>query len=168
VERIAAAIKERKKRGSSFSIVAVAEGAMSSEDSRAFASAEKKLKRASSLEAKLRAKQDVAALELRHQGNTIRLAHELEALTELEARVTILGHVQRGGSPSAADRILATRLGSACAELINDGRYGVMVASQGDAAVPVPLEEVAGKLKLVPVDHCWVNSARRAGTCLGD
>ena len=60
------------------------------------------------------------------------------------------------------------RLGAACAELIDQGHYGVMVASRGETAVPVPLEEVAGKLKLVPTDHSWVETARRVGTCLGD
>ena len=61
--------------------------------------------------------------------------------------MTILGHLQRGGTPSAADRLLATRLGTACADLIQQGVYGVMVAARGDGAQPVPLDQVAGKLK---------------------
>ena len=89
-------------------------------------------------------------------------------MTGLEARVTILGHLQRGGTPSAADRLLATRLGSACAELIHQGTYGVMVASRGDAAVPVPLDQVAGQRNLIPPDHPWITAARRVGTNLGD
>ena len=64
--------------------------------------------------------------------------------------MTILGYVQRGGTPSPADRMLATRLGSACADLINEGKFGVMVAARGDGTEPVPLDKVAGKLKLVP------------------
>jgi len=80
------------------------------------------------LNEKLEAKREIAALELRHEGNTLRLATQLEELTRLESRVTILGYVQRGGAPCAEDRILATRLGSACADLIHAGQFGVMVA----------------------------------------
>jgi 6-phosphofructokinase 1 len=148
--------------------VAVAEGAMSRDDSRIFAMAEKVLKRAKTLNEKLEAKREIAALDVRHQGNTMRLARQLEELTHLESRVTILGYVQRGGTPCAEDRILATRLGSACADLINEGKFGVMVAARGDGTEPVPLDEVAGKLKLVPPEHSWVETARRVGTCLGD
>ena len=168
VEKIAEAIGQRSKRGSNFSIVAVAEGAMSRDDSRIFAMAEKVLKRAKTLNEKLEAKREIAALDVRHQGNTMRLARQLEELTHLESRVTILGYVQRGGTPCAEDRILATRLGSACADLINEGKFGVMVAARGDGTEPVPLDEVAGKLKLVPPEHSWVETARRVGTCLGD
>jgi 6-phosphofructokinase 1 len=168
VERIAEAIGQRSKRGSNFSIVAVAEGAMSKDDGRIFECAEKKLARAKTLNGKLEAKREIAALEVRHQGNTLRLAQQLEQLTHLESRVTILGHVQRGGTPCAADRMLATRLGSACADLINERRFGVMVAARGDGTEPVPLDQVAGKLKSVPRDHSWVIAARRVGTCLGD
>ncbi len=168
VEKIAEAIRRRSKHGSNFSIVAVAEGAMSIHDARLFTSAEKNLDRAKTLNAKIAAKHEIAALEVRHQGNTLRLARQLEQLTHLESRVTILGHVQRGGTPSAADRMLATRLGTACADLINAGKYGVMVAARGDDAEPVALEKVAGKRKSVPPGHSWVESARRVQTCLGD
>ena len=98
----------------------------------------------------------------------MRLAKQLEELTHLESRVTILGYVQRGGIPSPADRLLATRLGSACGDLIHENVFGVMVASRGDRTEPVPLERVAGKRKIVPPDHPWVEAARRVGTCLGD
>ena len=103
-----------------------------------------------------------------HEGNTLRLAKQLEELTRLEARVTILGYVQRGGTPSVADRLLATRLGTACAGLIQKGTFGVMVAARGDGVRAVPIEEVAGKLKTVARDHQWIEAARRVGTCLGD
>ena len=168
VDKIAEAIKRRSKRGTNFSIVAVAEGAMSRDDHRAFAAAEKKLERAKSIHDKKQAKIEIAALEVRHQGNTLRLAHQLEELTHLESRMTILGYVQRGGTPSAADRILATRLGSAAADLIAEGKFGVMVAARGDGFEAVPLEKVAGKRKIVPVDHSWIKTARNVGTCLGD
>ncbi len=168
VEKIAEAIKRRSGRGTNFSIVAVAEGAMSLEDARAFKLVENKRERARTLHDKKEAKSELAALEQRHTGNTLRLAHLLEELTHLESRVTILGYVQRGGTPSAADRLLASRLGAACADLINDGVFGVMVAARGDGTEPVPLEKVAGKRKIIPPDHPWVEAARKVGTCLGD
>jgi len=167
VEQIAAAIRRRSKHGTNFSIVAVAEGAMSRDDARAFDAAEKKLERAKTLHDKKESKLELASLEVRHQGNTLRLAKQLEELTHLESRVTILGYVQRGGTPSAADRILATRLGSACGDLIHEEHYGVMVAARGDNTEPVPLEKVAGKRKCVPADHTWVQTARHVGTCMG-
>jgi 6-phosphofructokinase 1 len=98
----------------------------------------------------------------------MRLAKRLEELTRLESRVTILGYVQRGGTPSPADRLLATRLGSACADLLNDGVFGVMVGARRDGTEPVPLDKVAGRRKTVPLDHPWLTTARRVGTCLGD
>jgi 6-phosphofructokinase 1 len=167
-KKISEAIRERSRNGSSFSIVAVAEGAMNREDAQLFKIVEKNVKRAESLESTLAAKHELTALEMRHQGNTLRLAHQLEELTRLESRVTILGYVQRGGAPSTEDRILATRLGTACADLIHDKKFGVMVAARGDGTEAVPLEKVAGKLKLVSPNHSWVESARRVGTCLGD
>ena len=107
-------------------------------------------------------------LNARHSGNTLRLAKQLEELTRLETRVTILGYVQRGGTPSAGDRLLATRLGTMCVELINEKVFGVMVAARGDGAKPVPIAEVAGQLKMVPLNHPWIGSARRVGTSMGD
>lgn len=168
MEKIADAIRQRRERGSSFSIVAVAEGAMSREDARVYEGAEKKLQRAKTLTHQIEAKREIAELDVRHQGNTMRLAAQLEEITQLESRVTILGYVQRGGTPCAADRILATRLGTACADLISEGRYGVMVAARGEGTEPVPLDKVAGRRKSVPQDHPWIETARRLGTCLGD
>ncbi len=168
VDKISEAIKRRSRHGTNFSIVAVAEGAMSRDDARTMDAAEKKLERARTLHDKKEAKVELAALEVRHTGNTMRLAKQLEEHTQLESRVTILGYVQRGGTPSAADRLLATRLGSACGDLINEGVFGVMVAARGDGTEPVPLEKVAGKRKAVPINHPWIETARHVGTCLGD
>lgn len=168
VKHIAAAIRRRSKHGTNFSIVAVAEGAMSKADAAEFAAAAKKKDNAKSKAEKQRAKMELAVLNARHTGNTLRLAKELEELTHLEARVTILGYVQRGGTPSAGDRLLATRLGTMCAELIRDNVFGVMVAARGDGAKPVPIADVAGKLKLVPQNHPWIECARRVGTSFGD
>lgn len=168
VGKIAQAIRRRSKHGTNFSIVAVAEGAMSREDARAFRTAEQKREKARSKMERQAARLEFDALEAKHLGNTLRLARHLEELTHLESRVTILGYVQRGGTPSAADRLLATRLGAACADLVAEGVHGVMVAARGDGAEPVPLEKVAGKRKTVPPDHHWIQTARRVGTCLGD
>lgn len=168
VQAIAAAIRRRSRRGTNFSIVAVAEGAKSLEDARLFAEVEKRKKNAKSKDERDYAKLRLAELEAKHAGNTMRLAHQLEELTKLESRVTILGYVQRGGTPSVADRMLATRVGTACADLIVQGASGIMVALQSDKITPVPIDKVAGTLKLVPTDHSLVASARRIGTCLGD
>jgi 6-phosphofructokinase 1 len=168
VEHVAEAIRSRSHRGKRFSIVAVAEGAISKQDVHAMRAAEEKVAKAKTRVAQANAETELKQLETAHSGNTIRLAKELEKLTGLESRVTILGYLQRGGTPSPADRLLATRLGTACADLIHKGRYGVMVAARADDTKPVPLEEVAKKLRFVPPDHSWVSTARRVGTCLGD
>ncbi len=98
----------------------------------------------------------------------MRLAKHLEQLTGLESRVTILGYVQRGGTPSVVDRLLATRLGTACVDFIAAGKFGLMVASRGEAVKAVPIKSVAGHLKVVSPNHPWLQAARRVGTCLGD
>ena len=138
VGKIAEAIGRRSKQGTNFSIVAVAEGAVSREDARAFRAAEQTREQARSKVQRQAANLELDALEAKHAGNTLRLARQLEELTHLESRVTILGYVQRGGTPSAADRLLATRLGTACADLIQKGVFGVMVAARGDGTEPVP------------------------------
>lgn len=161
VEAVAEAIRERSRKGKNFSIVAVAEGAVSIEEIATAKVAERKAKGRPKREAE-------PAVETEYAVRTVRLARKLEHLTGLEARITILGHLQRGGIPSAADRLLATRLGTVATDLIAKGRYGVMVAAQGDGTRPVKLEDVAGKVKTVPPEHPWVVSARRVGTCMGD
>ena len=98
----------------------------------------------------------------------MQLASELSQLTRVEARVTILGHLQRGGIPSAYDRLLATRLGTTCARLIEEEQYGVMVAARGDGTEAIPLLDIVGKRKVIPMDHPWIECARNVGTCLGD
>jgi 6-phosphofructokinase 1 len=168
VDTVASAIRERVRRGSNFSIVAVAEGARNVEDSRALARAEARVAAAADPAARAAAKAEVRRLDAEHVGNTIRLTHELERLTGLESRVSILGYIQRGGTPSPVDRLLATRLGSAAADLVHAGTFGVMVAARGDGTEAVPLEQVAGRRKTVPPDHPWVAAARHVGTCLGD
>ena len=95
------------------------------------------------------------------------LARELEARTGIESRCTVLGYLQRGGPPSAANRILASRFGSRAADLIAAGKFGLMVAMQGNQVVTIPLSETAGKTKTVPVDHPLICEARSLGVCFG-
>jgi len=168
VEKVAKAIRSRSREGKSFSIVAVAEGAMSKQDANIMQKARQKIEKAANKAAKKKAKAKFARLEKQHIGNTLRLSNQLEELTGLESRVTILGHVQRGGTPSAADRLLATRLGTACVRFIEKGIYGVMVAARSDGAEAIPLKDVVGKRKYVPLNHPWIRSARAVGTTLGD
>lgn len=95
------------------------------------------------------------------------VAKMISERTGLETRETVLGYVQRGGTPSPMDRILATRYGAAAVELIAGNDYGKMVTLNSDNIVPVPLEEIAGKLKVVTEDHSLVVKARAMGTCFG-
>ena len=168
VEIVAEAIRRRSRGGHRFSIVAVSEGALSKETADSIQTLNKRKDTADNDEDENQARTDLKKIEDEQTRSTWKLSQELEALTGLESRVTILGHVQRGGTPSAVDRLLATRLGTACAEYIRDGVYGVMVAARGEGAEAVPLEQVVGKRKSVPPDHPWVKTARHVGTCLGD
>jgi ATP-dependent phosphofructokinase / diphosphate-dependent phosphofructokinase len=168
VEKIVETIQARTARGSSFSVIAIAEGARDVDDTADFEAARLLAKSARTPEAVRAARAHLANVEDAQREHTFRLARELEAATGLESRVTILGYVQRGGTPCAADRLLATRIGAAAADLVAAGEFGVMVAARGEGTEPVPLSEVAGKVKTVPVDHEWVTAARKVGTGLGD
>lgn len=168
VDSIAATIKARTARGSSFSVVAVAEGARDVNDTADYQAARLLVKSAKTPGAVRAAKAHLAHVEDAQREHTFRLARELEAKTGLETRVTILGYVQRGGTPCAADRLLATRLGAAAADLVARKEFGYMVAARGDGTEPVPLSEVAGKVKLVPAEHEWIAAARQVGTGFGD
>jgi 6-phosphofructokinase 1 len=168
IEKVAEAIKTRAAGGKPFSIVAVAEGALPVGEAERFHQLREEKQNAVDKKARKEAKSELAEMERKHANHTVTLSRQLEELTGLESRVTILGYLQRGGTPSAADRLLATRLGTACVDLIQEGRFGVMVASRGEEAVPVPLVDVAGYKKLVPPDHPWVISAKHLGTSFGD
>jgi 6-phosphofructokinase 1 len=161
IESVADAVLGRSRAGKRFSIIAMAEGALSAKQVAAQKEAEKKKKKKGK---KAPPEQHMLPAE----AASVHLARQLQEMTGLDARVTALGHLQRGGVPSPTDRLLATRLGTTCAELIEKEKYGVMVAVKGEKCKPVPLAEVAGKLKLVPPDHAWVKSARLVGTCFGD
>jgi 6-phosphofructokinase 1 len=180
---------ERRRSGKRFSIIVVAEGARSIEE---HAAEERALAKAKKGKDKPKKKKDsdeasdgdpasgvvpmppqpnddgAPHFHLVQEPMASRLARQLQQLTGIEARVTSLGHVQRGGGPTPADRVLCTRLGTRAAQLLADGVSGAMVAVKGDGCEPVPLERVAGFKKIVPMDHPWLQSARLVETCLGD
>jgi len=96
------------------------------------------------------------------------VAKEIETATGIESRVTVLGYLQRGGTPVAYDRVLASQFGTAAAGMLASGEYGKMVALQNNEVVGVPLEKVANRIKTVPLEHRMLDTARDVGTCLGD
>ena len=168
VDSVVRAIKRRTRTGTNFSIVAIAEGARDQAGAKAYDDLIARRVDARGEADKRSADAAIASFDADHTGHALRFARQLEALTGLESRVTILGYVQRGGTPSPVDRLLAARLGNAAADLVAAGRFGVMVAADGDGTRPVPLDLVAGRRKTVPVDHPWIDTARHVGTCLGD
>ena len=148
---IADAIKRRTKAGKHFTIIAVAEGAISKED------------------AKLSKKEYKKKLaERKYPSIAYELAAQIQEKTNQEVRITVPGHMQRGGSPCAYDRVLSTRLGAAAADLILNKEYGYMVGIKNDKTVKVPLEEVAGKLKMVDPDAKIIKEAKLTGISFGD
>jgi 6-phosphofructokinase 1 len=149
-EKVAHSIRERDRKGARFSIVVCAEGAHPKDAK-------------------------VALLEEAHGGHAERLggagqvcADMLEKLTNKETRYVVLGHLQRGGAPTAFDRTLATRFGGKAVELLMRGQFGKMVANHPPDIVPVPIGEVVGKTKTVPLDYDLLLTARALGISFGD
>lgn len=167
-EKIAAAIRTRTQSGKRFSIVVVAEGAMSVEEAAEVDSLLKSRDKADSKKERAEISEKLNKFHDEHVGHTIRLTRKLEKLTGQETRLTILGHLQRGGTPSAADRVFATWLGTECAEALKARQFGVMLALQGNRIVRVPIAEVAGRKRLVPPQHPLITAGRRVGTSFGD
>ena len=151
INSVVDAIEKRTRAGKRFSILAVAEGAISKED------------------AKLSKKDYKAKLEKSpYPSVSYKIGKEIEEKTGQEIRVTIPGHTQRGGSPCAYDRVISSRLGAAAAELIKKKQYGYMVGIKNNEIVPVPLKEVAGKLKTVDPNNSIIKEAKGLGICFGD
>ena len=96
-----------------------------------------------------------------------KVADDIEAATRIETRAITLGHIQRGGTPVAADRVLATEFGNMAIELLDAGERGRLVVMKGMTVTHIPIEEAEGKQRLVPVDHPLVRAARNVGTCFG-
>lgn len=151
LDKITEVIDNRTKEGKVFSIVAVAEGAISVEESKM---TKKEFK--------------AARAQMTYPSIAYRVADEIASTTGHEVRVAVPGHIQRGGNPCPYDRVLSTRLGAKAAELIKNEKYGFMVGVKNDKIVPVPLSEVAGKLKTVPLDNEVIASARSIGVSFGD
>ncbi len=143
-------LENRAASGKTFSIIVVAEGALSVEE----------------------AKLDKKTFKQQRREMTTsmgyRIAGEIGQATGLEVRVTVLGYLQRGGTPVAYDRILASQFGTAAAHMLARGEYGKMVALQNDTLVGVPLAEIAKQVKQVPLDHRMLTTARGLGICMGD
>lgn len=144
-------VKQRTESGKNFSILAVAEGAITKE----LAAMPKKQRKA-------------AVAEMAYPSISYKIAHEVKQATGQETRVTVPGHFQRGGSPCPYDRVLSTRFGTKAAELIINKQYGNMVALVDNKVVPVPLKDIAGKLKVVPKDCEIIETAKRMGISFGE
>jgi 6-phosphofructokinase 1 len=151
IDKVIDAIEKRRKAGKGFTILAVAEGAISKEDA-ALSKKELKKKRESST----------------YPSVSYEIAAMIGERTGAEARVTVPGHTQRGGSPCPYDRILCTRLGAAAGQAILDKDYGNMIAMINGETTRVPLKDVAGKLKMVDPDCQLVREAKMIGISFGD
>ncbi len=151
IDKVVEAIRRRTERGSKFTILAVAEGAISKED------------------AKLSKKDYKEKMKnYKFPSVSYELAQQIQERSGQEVRVTVPGHTQRGGSPCPYDRVFASRLGSEAGNLILKGEYGFMVGIKNREIIKVPLEEVAGKLKMVAPDATIVKEAKLLGISFGD
>ena len=153
IDRVVEAINKRNRAGKGFTILAVAEGAVSKEDAKL---TKKELKK----------KQE--EYRKKYPSIAYRLEDELQKKLNLDVRITIPGHMQRGGSPCPYDRVLSTRLGSEAAKLILEEDYGYMVGMINGKVKKVPLGECAGKLKMVSPTDQLVADAKRIGISFGD
>ena len=151
IDKVCKSVLKRSESGKNFSIIAVAEGCFDKEEAKL-----KKKERA-----RLRAEAGVITA-------TNRIAAQIQQKTQLEARVCVPGHMLRGGSPSAYDRILATQFGVYAAQLIKEEHYGMTVAKVGGTITANPLAEIAGKTKFVTPDDQLVAAARNLGISFGD
>ncbi len=151
IDKVVKAVEERIKNGNKFTILAVAEGAISKED------------------AKLTKKEYQKKLNnYKYPSVSYEIASQIQEKTGQEVRVTVPGHMQRGGSPCPYDRVFASRLGSEAGKLILEGEYGFMVGYRNREIVKVPLEDVAGKLKSLDPNSTIINEAKMLGIRFGD
>jgi 6-phosphofructokinase 1 len=162
LDKVVEHILARRRHNKRFSIVAVAEGAVSKKEAKELAAGNGKKKQSDSV---IKGKGGVILIQ---EPKASRIAREIQQLSGIEARVTSLGHIQRGGIPSPTDRLLCTRMGTKAGELLAEGVYNVMVGVKGQKCVAVPLEKVAGITRTVPIDHRWIDTARLVDTCMGD
>ena len=151
INKVVDAIEERSRTGHHFTIIAVAEGAISKEDA-ALSKKEYKKKLAKS----------------KYPSVSYEVAAQIQKITGREVRVTVPGHTQRGGAPNSYDRVFASRLGAEAGKLILKKQYGFMVGYRNREMVKVPLKEVAGKLKVIDPKSEIIKEAKMLGICFGD
>ncbi len=151
IDKICEAIEARDKRGSRFTIIAVAEGAISKKDAKL---------------SKKEYKEKMA--DYKYPSVSYEIAEKIQNKTGHEVRVTVPGHMQRGGAPDPYDRVFASRLGAEAGQLILNKEYGYMVAYKNREIVKVPLSDIAGKLKYVSPDASIIQEAKMLGVCFGD
>lgn len=147
---VADMVKTRNSLGKNFSIVVVGEGAKPI---------------GGDMVVKRRIENSPDSIRL--GGISHQIAAQLEGLINIECRVTILGHLLRGGAPTARDRILATRFGVEALHLVAKGEYNRMVGMRQGEIGSIPIQDVAGKTRLVTADHPWTKTAESTGICLG-
>ena len=150
INKVADVVSRRAENNKGFTIIAVAEGAMDKE------------------EAKMKKKERESKRAQEHFSSSAYVAKQLQDMLGVEARNVVPGHIQRGGSPSAYDRVLSTQFGVHAAELIRDDVYGVTVALQGNNITHNALKDIAGVPKPVPTDHQLVTTAKNIGIVFGD
>jgi 6-phosphofructokinase 1 len=151
INKVINKIEDREKNGSRFTIIAVAEGAISKADAKLTKKEYKK-----------------KLLNNPYPSVSYEIAAQIQEKTGREIRVTVPGHTQRGGSPCPYDRVFASRLGAEAGEMILKGEYGFMVGYKNREIVKVPLEEVAGKRKMVDPNSTIVKEAKLMGISFGD
>jgi len=151
IEKICECVINRSKIGARFSIVCVSEGARYREG-----------------EQVVNRFDPTSPDPVRLGGIGQKVADDIEARTGIETRPITLGHIQRGGTPVAVDRVLATEFGNAAIELLMEGERSRLVVMKGRTVSNIPLEEAENKQRLVPLDHPLIRAARNVGTCFGD
>lgn len=151
MDSVIAKIKERQQNGRLFSLIVIAEGAYPQGG-----------------EVSVSRIVEGSHEKIRLGGAGEKLARAIEQLTGVESRCTVLGHVQRGGTPTAFDRILSTRYGVAAAECVLEGAYGNMVALQQDRIIHMPIDDIAGKANNITADNELLRAGRSIGICFGD
>jgi 6-phosphofructokinase 1 len=149
IDKVIAKIREREEAGSNFTIVMVAEGARP-------------------IGGSLIVKEKPVGHAERLGGIGEKIAADIQQLTGKETRVVVLGHLLRGGSPNAYDRLIALRFGAAAVRALEEGQSGIMVALDPPNVNYVPLEEATRRMKSVPLDCDTIHTARDLGICFGD
>ncbi|TDT72004.1 6-phosphofructokinase 1 [Hypnocyclicus thermotrophus] len=150
IKKIKKHVEKRMSSKNPFCVIAVAEGAVSIDEANLTKKELKKKRKKSGLSA------------------GYRVSKELNAISDFESRVSVLGYLQRGGTPTGYDRVISTQFGVKGAELLAKGKYNKMVAAKGLNVVSIPLEEVAEKVQIVPVDNIAIKSAKATGISFGD